>query len=72
MGRGDEVDGGQEAGAAADLVGLRAPHGEQLEQLGPLRQAEVLEVGDKVIVGRLAADRPVESPPCERIDCTVS
>ena len=51
--RSDQVDRREKGGTATHLVGLRAPCGEELEKLGPMRQAEVLEIGDQVIEGRV-------------------
>ena len=46
--------------AHADLVGLRAPDGEELEERGSVRHAEVLEVVDQVVEG---ASRMVRTAP---------
>ena len=45
---GDGPEGRKEGGAAPDLVGLRAPHGDERQELVPVRHDEVLEVGDHV------------------------
>ena len=52
VGGGDGVEGGEEGAAAADLVGLRAAHGDEGEERGPVIEAEVFEVGDDVASGR--------------------
>ncbi len=66
--RRDEVEGREEGGAAADLVGLGAAGGEKLEELGPMGQAEAPEVADQVAWGRLLA---AAAAPAHRLHAVV-